>query len=364
MTPKKFIKTKSKALKPYFFRWSFTIQPAQRIETAPIPVLQNIDYYSRLIDSCRLEHFFKHEKFLNCNAGIATCEVGLKESVPHWQCTVRLKNKVSRDDILKMWEEHERDFHEEEPFCILPFGRICGLAPTVNEAASEAYCRKDVLVEVPNGFEPIDFDLSLSAFGDKYSMQSVDLHPWQEHCLDLALTPTGEISDRSIFLFFENLGNIGKSFFVRFILFNQRRGKLPNDIGVIPSNFASAASLAHTLCTLGKKRAYILDLPRSAFTCKTPHDYRELEQLFAVLEGLKNGYISSSFKGEMLELFMPPPQIIVFGNSLPLDFHLPSNRYVQIFKSDVPRAPEFSDEWDQFADLNSKYPSVLDKSEK
>lgn len=134
------------------------------------------------------------------------------------------------------------------------------------------------------------------------------LRPFQAYIKDAI---TKEVNDRVINWIYNPGGNIGKSKLVKYLCYNNLAGYI---------SFGKASDLINRILAMGAKSAYVLDLPRSK-----PKD-AHMEDIYCVLEGLKNGHVQST-KYEGGELMFNPPHVWVFSNYLPEAKAMSSDRF-------------------------------------
>lgn len=156
-----------------------------------------------------------------------------------------------------------------------------------NESALIDYCQKEGIVLFRIGFpKPV---------------RVIDtLYPWQKKIEDLYLT---EPDNRKIYWFWESVGNIGKSAFVKYMIVKHKAifcdGGKKSDL----VNLVFNTNMDDVKCV-------IWDLPRST---KGSISY-------ATLECVKNGIICNTKYETGVKVFNPP-HIIVFANYPPDDIH-------------------------------------------
>lgn len=145
-------------------------------------------------------------------------------------------------------------------------------------------------------------------------------YPWQNELLDrLFESPPfgfkidGDV-DRQIIWIHDEKGNSGKSKIVKWVCVN-------NDL-CVKISFGTANQLRAAVISAGPRRLYLLDVPRTLGTDDSMND------VYTLLEDLKNGYIVSSFYGNYSKLVMAPPLVVVFSNKrCPVD-KLSSDRWL------------------------------------
>jgi hypothetical protein len=141
----------------------------------------------------------------------------------------------------------------------------------------------------------------IAVFNDKSKHYS-----WQKTIADLIFHPHGgfkEAHDREIIFIEDTIGNSGKSSFFKYWY-----TKFGDEIGILSE--ATASQLRSNIIKLGKRKLYIIDLPRT-------ESELGVKDLINAVEVLKGGFLNSSFFGRADTLVMNPPHIIVAGNYLP-----------------------------------------------
>lgn len=131
-------------------------------------------------------------------------------------------------------------------------------------------------------------------------------YSWQKTLTNLIFEQHGgfkEAHDREIIFIEDKLGNSGKSSFFKY--WYTKHG---DDIGILSE--ATASQLRSNIIKLGKRRLYIIDLPRT-------ESELGVKDLINAIEVLKGGFLNSSFFGRGDTRIMNPPHIIVAGNYLP-----------------------------------------------
>lgn len=204
-------------------------------------------------------------------------EVG-ESGTPHLQCFVSLIKKERIDTLRKHPGLERASF------------RKCR-----NESALIEYCQKEGVVIFLIGFpKPV---------------RVIDtLYPWQQKIEDLYLT---EPDNRKIYWYWDSVGNIGKSAFVKFMIVKHKAlfcdgGKKSDLINLVFNS------------NMDDCKCVIWDLPRST---KGSISY-------ATLECVKNGMVCNTKYETGVKVFNPP-HIIVFANFPPDDeSQLSADRWV------------------------------------
>lgn len=126
--------------------------------------------------------------------------------------------------------------------------------------------------------------------------QEENLYEWQKAILALYRE---EPDRRSVYWFWESVGNVGKSFYTKWLYMHNI-----DDVKVITVTKSSDIVLFADVYT----KMYILDIPRSV----------EMMQPWAALEQLKNGFITEAkLKKSPKITCCAPPHVVVFSNFPP-----------------------------------------------
>lgn len=107
--------------------------------------------------------------------------------------------------------------------------------------------------------------------------------------------------DRTISVIVDEHGNSGKSKFVKYLCFNYEQD-------ICKLAFGTAQQLRSAVISAGRKKVYILDIPRTLGLSDNIYD------IISVVEDIKNGFVCSSMYGKYEKLLMEPPHIIIFTN--------------------------------------------------
>lgn len=198
----------------------------------------------------------------------------------HFQCNLRLKEKMTLTDLRKALKSVLRDF----------YGKGClTLRPTHDRKKADFYCMKeDTRITGPWLFPH-----------DVYIGQDLvkKFYPWQESLFKMVMAPP---DDRKIPLICDRLGNKGKSVFAKTMGYN-------HGACVIPLGLTSA-QMKSAIVDNGPKKIYILDLPRNN---------KSFQEIFDTIEEVKRGFVISCFHGKLKELYMSRPHVVCFTNEFP-----------------------------------------------
>lgn len=208
---------------------------------------------------------------INCKKviGLEICPTTKKQ---HLQMYFRWNN-------ARTWKAIKKDF----PDCHIEPARR-GITPNV------IYCTKEntIINDWPELLEK-EYD------GEDLPNEN-QLYPWQHTLLDILKTKP---NDRDIYWFYDEIGNVGKSKFGKYLWFKNKTTLC----------FTTATKSADILTSAENHyKTYIFDFPRSLGEfCP----YNAIEQL-------KNGFITDSkLKKKCRTLAFNPPHIIIFSNQLP-----------------------------------------------
>lgn len=138
----------------------------------------------------------------------------------------------------------------------------------------------------------------LSVFDEK------GFYPWQASLYE-AIFEDGTYnikgtSGREVIWIEDLCGNTGKSLFTKFLCFNNSN--------ITKLAFGSGSQMRAAIVEEGPQECYIIDIPRRL--CNDDFE----NNIYSVIEDLKNGFIKSSMYGKPKTLFMEPPVVIIFSN--------------------------------------------------
>lgn len=121
-----------------------------------------------------------------------------------------------------------------------------------------------------------------------------------------------EKDDRTINVLVDKKGGIGKSKVFKFALWKKWAGLIP----VV----GDAKDIIQAVCSMGARKAYILDMPRSG------ESEQHQRSIWKAVEQIKNGVVMD-FRYKYTELIMGSPVIWVFTNEDVERHHLSSDRW-------------------------------------
>lgn len=131
-------------------------------------------------------------------------------------------------------------------------------------------------------------------------------YTWQLKLEQLLFTKDGEFqpaNEREIIYILDESGCSGKSTYWKHLLIKYNR-----EIGVLSE--ANSGQLKSALCRMGRKKLYVVDLPRTSASIG-------INDLLNVLEQLKSGLVINNMYGVDQTLVVPPVHVVVSGNYIP-----------------------------------------------
>ncbi len=203
-------------------------------------------------------------------------EVG-KEGTPHLQCYVRFKNAISFNTIKE----------------IFPTAHIEKAKGNLKQNIE--YCSKEGDFETNVDLIPFQEKINKLIIENEY--KDIVWKPWQKEILE----KIQKIPDkRKVHWYWENIGNTGKSFLVKYLAMTEK---------IILADGKSRDIFNQVKVMMDQKmipKIIILDIPRT-----------NLEYInYSALELLKNGTVySGKYEGGLL--IFPIPHVFVFANREP-----------------------------------------------
>lgn len=202
----------------------------------------------------------------------------------HFQGRMRLKSKMTLKSLTKLYKW---SFLQEEKG---------------EWTVSTMYCMKknDTFVNGPWT------DKNPNEICDEYRPTYPVWMPWQRMLLDhLALPP----SRRTIFYVWSELGRTGKSTLCQYLMWEKDASFY---------SYQSGRHITHSVANTGAKKIYVFDIPRAV-------DPKNLREVFAAIEEIKNGVVRSGmYEANLLK--MRPPHVLIFANVPPPEW-LSMDRY-------------------------------------
>lgn len=151
----------------------------------------------------------------------------------------------------------------------------------------------------------------LDSYTQKFERMELDLHLWQEQLLQLINNPHERVRNymrnRRVISIHDTVGGGGKSMFLKYLRLNQETtGLVVRKLPIGTTDRVTSAIFKAT-----KKEnvdVFVFDFTRTLGT-----DTRK-ENLFQIVEDLKNGYLVDVMYGSYNEVIMKPPMVIIFSN--------------------------------------------------
>lgn len=247
------------------------------------------------INNYKPEDIEKTKEFLSSGEYVFGEEMGDTKNTPHLQGVVRWTNAKTFNSMKK----------------ILPRAH---LEPCKNWKGSKVYCKKD------NKYHTNIIELTCTA-EDQYKeyiekkYKNVKWKKWQQTILDII---EQEPSERKIYWFYEEDGNVGKSFLSKWldwkynaIIANGKQSDVYNQYAKFLEEYDTQPTLA------------IIDIPRShkEYVC------------YSTMEKIKDGLVySGKYEGKKLRLI--PHHLIVFANFEPDRTKLSEDRWMVNYLED------------------------------
>lgn len=129
-------------------------------------------------------------------------------------------------------------------------------------------------------------------------------YPWQSSINDIIFEDDSfnikAASSREVYWVQDLEGNTGKSLYSKYLCYNN-----PN---ITKLAFGSGSQMRSSVVEEGPQKCYIIDIPRKL--CND--DFQN--NIYSVIEDLKNGFVKTSMYGKSKTLFMEPPLVIIFSN--------------------------------------------------
>lgn len=221
-------------------------------------------------------------------------EVGEVTNRLHYQGCFKTKIRVRKSTLLNKFKENVCNdvqnltinkmlgsWEQNLDYCSKPESRVEN-TEIVSSAELEKYEGKDL----------------------EFLDESSNWRPWQrvlyDQLFDIFPLSIATPDDREIIWVTDSFGCTGKSFWVKWLCFNN------NSIIKVP--FGSSTQLRCALASLGPRSVYFIDVPR------TLGSDDDINAFMSVCEDLKNGFIVSAMFGRYNQLMMKPPHVIVLSN--------------------------------------------------
>ena len=197
-----------------------------------------------------------------------------------YDLSVDLQIEISQltiDRMLGSWEQASEYCSKEDS----RVGENVHLSPSLRLEEEQKYKAKDLEV-LTNG----------------------DFFPWQKALNNIIFQDSDynikTSSSREVFWIEDLYGNTGKSLYTKYLCYNNP--------SITKLAFGSGSQMRAAVVEEGAHKCYIIDIPRKL--CND--DFQN--NIYSVIEDLKNGFIKSSMYGKPKTLFMEPPLVIIFSN--------------------------------------------------
>lgn len=223
----------------------------------------------------------------NCKKWVFQKEVGEETGLPHFQGQISLKKKLRFQTLKKNnW--------------------MSGAHWSITHAVEDwSYAQKeDTRVDGPWTSEnntPIVLTRPSAAF------EEMEKYPWQEKLIEMVES----YDERCVDVIYDPTGCNGKSTVVKYL------GEKKKVLQVPPVN--DSAVIMQFAFAFPNKKAYLMDMPRAM-------NKKKLADMYSALESLKNGYCYET-RYEAKFMYMDPPRVVVFCNTLPNFDYLSADRW-------------------------------------
>jgi hypothetical protein len=213
----------------------------------------------------------------------------------HYQCNFQL-NECHDGKWIKSRVHSYLKKYDAKGFC-------CYLAHAVRPNKAELYCIKSdgTRTAGPWIFPPGQYAGEESIPLDKFYSWQKDLWDYTQH--PNISGPDGRANSREIIWIRETIGNTGKTTFRKQLCFL----KLAE---LIMPGLSAAQVMAGIVNDQEGQKLYLFDFPRTMSDSN-------LQQMLYVLEGVKNGHISTKWGGTSKQIFFKCPTVVVFSNWWP-----------------------------------------------
>ena len=219
--------------------------------------------------------------------GVFQTEAGLKTGRLHYQGRFVLKgSRLGKKRLLEI------------------FGQICETSNLTFEPEilydSTKYCTKDETRKAG------PFYVGTNSYKQKMTPMTMKLKEWQKELLqEIKLVDSDEARDRKVFWIEDANGGAGKSTFSKYLSFGQKDWKVKK----LPIETPSRIRMA--VCKILQKED--VDMFAFDFT-RTMGEETSMNNLFQVVEEIKNGHVVSVLYGNPMEVAMTSPHVVIFTN--------------------------------------------------
>ena len=279
---------------------------------------ENNDRYAVNFMKCALEEIFE----LDCKKYVFQLECSKKGNL-HYQCRVSLNTKKRTINYLNHLYR-EISVRLAKSGMDFEFSKChIHISPTQNITKDFDYVMKSE--SKVKGYTPStnlgSAELEPIKIPDFQELPEWGQFIWEEW---IEKQSKWDSYGRKILFCIDKTGGLGKTTFVKWLCYKNKKDVLKVD------NFASDANFSKPVITAGAKKAYVMDLPRTLVEYSRSNKYNNTgwAKFSLMLETLKDGFLQSSMNGHRLELIMNSPAVIVFTNSPPPKNVLSQDRVV------------------------------------
>lgn len=253
----------------YQKRWVFTWNADS---LSGLPNRQNL---IELLDRIAVEGVFQRER-------------GLKTDRLHYQGRFVLKgNRLGKKRLLEIFQEVFRDVTQ------------LTLEPEILYDSTK-YCTKE---ETRSGGP---WYVGTKSYKSKNQPAELKLRMWQQQLLEeIEEVDVSEKRDRKVFWIQDNIGGAGKSTFLKYLSFGQKDWQVKK----MPLDKPDRIRMA--ICKIVQKED--VDIFAFDFTRTRGEDVSN-NNLFQIVEEIKNGHVVSVMYGNPMEVAMPSPHVLIFTN--------------------------------------------------
>lgn len=277
------------------YRWCFTISDPRK--EAEVGTSQDQD---RFLPSNLLQRIIDVE--LGSKDWVFQLERGEKGRL-HYQGAISLRKKLRKKELLSsfrviynlLYDEAETDLTPDD---IYKQTRLDPMLGTKEEAWR--YCQK----EDSRVAGPWSKATKGQYTGDDLPERK-DFYYYQEYIIGMFDEHKKKPrASREVNWLHDSIGNTGKSVLTKYLLW-----KHGNEVMIVPR--ANAQNMRTVIIDRGPKLMYLFDIPRTLG--KEEHK----DDIYSVIEDVKNGTVLSAMYGRDAQLLMYPPIVWVFSNFRP-----------------------------------------------
>ena len=261
-----------------YSKWVFTIMEGDK---CPLPSHQSL---SNALESISDKFVFQLESCPTTDRkhyqGCLITRIRKRHRTVLYDLSVDLQVEITQITIDRMqgsWEQAKEYCSKEDS----REGDLTILSPSLQEEENNKYKANDLKV-----------------------LMDGNLYPWQKAINDIIFEDGSHSikasSSREVFWIEDLSGNTGKSLFTKYLCYSNP--------SITKLAFGSGSQMRASVVEEGPQKCYIIDIPRKL--CND--DFQN--NIYSVIEDLKNGFVKSSMYGKPKTLFMEPPVVIIFSN--------------------------------------------------